>query len=236
MLGRWPLRRQWMAATSAAAAAAQRRRFGSCAAADAPRLDLDAVRAAMGTFQARRTSIKHVKGAKPGPAGRSAVMVGLCTEAGGDDALCVLLTLRAKNMRTHRSEVAFPGGREDEVDQGDPVTTALRELGEECGISSAAVEVLGISHDLPLPGKLRVTPVVGWLGPIDAGRLTLAQDEVQQAFLAPLSTLRDPASKRWQKVTGSKLKMPVYSGCEHKVWGLTAYILHQLLDEIDANV
>ena len=56
------------------------------------------------------------------------------------------------------------------------------------------------------------------------------------AFLAPLSTLRDPASKRWQKVTGSKLKMPVYSGCEHKVWGLTAYILHQLLDEIDANV
>lgn len=195
-------------------------------------LQLDAVRAAVAGLQTRRTAIKQVKGAEPGPAGRSAVLVGLCADAISNDP-CVLLTLRAKSMRTHRSEVAFPGGREDEDDLGSPVATALRELEEECGIDSASVEVLGLSHDLPLPGKLRVTPVVGWLGRVDVAQLSLAPAEVQQAFLAPFSTLRDPASKSWEKVDGSKLKMPVFSGCEHKVWGLTAFVLHQLLGEID---
>ena len=195
-------------------------------------LQLDAVRTAVAGLQMRRTVIKQVKGAEPGPAGRSAVLVGLCTDAISNEP-CVLLTLRAKTMRTHRSEVAFPGGREDEGDRGSSVATALRELEEECGIASASVEVLGLSHDLPLPGKLRVTPVVGWLGRVDIAQLSLAPAEVQQVFLAQFSTLRDPSSKTWEKVDGSKLKMPVFSGCEHKVWGLTAYILHQLLGEID---
>lgn len=75
--------------------------------------------------------------------------------------------------------------------------------------------------------------VVGWLGPVDVAQLSLSPAEVQQAFLAPFSTLRDPALKSWHKVNGSKVKMPMFGGCEHKVWGLTAYILHQLLDEID---
>ena len=144
----------------------------------------------------------QVKGAKEGAAGRSAVMVGLCTDA-HTGATSLLLTLRAENMRTHRSEVAFPGGREDEVDAADPITTALRELEEECGIAAASVDVLGLSHDLPIPGKLRVTPVVGWLGEVDVTQLTLSPDEVQQAFLAPLSALCDPNLKQWRKVKGA---------------------------------
>jgi nudix motif 8 len=209
------------------------RLVGSAAAATTTTsLQLDAARAAMADLQKRRTAIKKVKGARAGPAGRSAVLVGLCTDVDSSEP-CVLLTLRAKNMRTHRSEVAFPGGREDEADEGSPVATALRELEEECGIGRTSVEILGLSHDLPLPGKLRVTPVVGWLGPVDVAQLSLSPAEVQQAFLAPFSTLRDPALKSWHQVNGSKVKMPMFGGCEHKVWGLTAYILHQLLDEID---
>jgi nudix motif 8 len=205
--------------------------FGSATAVTTT-LQLDAVRQAIVHLQKRRTAIKKVKGARPGPAGRSAVLVGLCTDVASSEP-CVLLTLRAKSMRTHRSEVAFPGGREDEDDEGCSVATALRELEEECGLHRTSVEVLGLSHDLPLPGKLRVTPVVGWLGPVDVAQLSLAPAEVQKAFLAPLSTLRDPLLRSWHKVDESKLKMPVFSGCEHKIWGLTAYILHQLLDEID---
>ena len=203
-------------------------------------LGLDAVRAAVGSLQCGRTNIKRVKGAKEGAAGRSAVMVGLCTDS-HTGAPSLLLTLRAENMRTHRSEVAFPGGREDEADAANPATTALRELEEECGIPASSVEILGLSHDLFVPGKLRVTPVVGWLGEVDVTRLTLSPDEVQQAFLAPLSTLCDPDLKKSRNVEGKqwrklKLKMLVYTGCEHKVWGLTAYIIHQLLEEIQPSL
>ena len=148
-------------------------------------LRLDALRAGMQALTRRRSVFKRVKGAREGPAGRSAVLVGFCDDARCDHAPSLLLTLRAARMRTHKGEGAFPGGREDPADGADPVTTALRELHEEVGIDAGSVEVLGMSHDLPIPGKLRVTPVVGWLGPIDVADLTLAEAVRQRPTLAP---------------------------------------------------
>eukprot|EP01045_Picozoa_sp_COSAG04_P014545 COSAG04_NODE_1095_length_8308_cov_5.921793_3_plen_152_part_00 len=146
-------------------------------------LRLDALRVGMQALTRRRSVIKRVKGAREGAAGRSAVLVGLCEDARCDHTPSLLLTLRAARMRTHKGEVAFPGGREDPTDGGDPITTALRELEEEVGIEAGSVEVLGMSHDLPIPGKLRVTPVVGWLGPIDVADLTLAEAVRQRPTL-----------------------------------------------------
>ena len=78
--------------------------------------------------------------------------------------------------------------------------------------------------------------------------------EVQRAFLAPLSVLLDPSHKTWMKGQ-SGVRLPVYGGAEEKIWGLcvprlmlappglspladaplvarTAYALHQLFQEL----
>jgi len=52
---------------------------------------------------------------------------------------------RAEGLRHHAREIAFPGGKPDDDDDG-LADTALRELGEELGIDRADVRLLG-----PLP-------------------------------------------------------------------------------------
>jgi len=50
----------------------------------------------------------------------------------------VLFTLRSKTLRSHPGQVSFPGGRQDEEDEGDDVLTALRETQEEVGLDYAS--------------------------------------------------------------------------------------------------
>ena len=50
----------------------------------------------------------------------------------GDDGAEVLLTRRSMEMRNHRGEISFPGGR---LDAGEtPIDAALREAHEEVGL------------------------------------------------------------------------------------------------------
>ena len=83
----------------------------------------------------------------------------------------------------------------------------------------------------------------------------VSAQEVERAFLAPLSVLLDPSHKSWMKGQ-SGVRLPVYGGAEEKIWGLcgallrplpllafaplltwrwrsrTAYALHQLFHEL----
>ncbi|ORX33990.1 hypothetical protein BD324DRAFT_643669 [Kockovaella imperatae] len=63
---------------------------------------------------------------------QSAVLVALFQPEGCDE-LRVLLTTRAKTMRTHPNQTALPGGRVDQEDHS-PVHTAYREANEEVGL------------------------------------------------------------------------------------------------------
>ena len=59
-----------------------------------------------------------------------------------DGRLITVLTKRPMHMPTHKGDLAFPGGKFEEGDDG-AVGTALREAQEEVGIEPADVEVLG---------------------------------------------------------------------------------------------
>ncbi len=61
-------------------------------------------------------------------------------DRGGE--LYVLFILRSNTVATHQGQVSFPGGRAEPED-GDIVTTALREAEEEVGLRPETVEVLG---------------------------------------------------------------------------------------------
>jgi 8-oxo-dGTP pyrophosphatase MutT (NUDIX family) len=76
-----------------------------------------------------------VEGRPPRPA---AVLVPLFEEAG---EARVVLTVRSSHLRSHRGEVAFPGGRLEAGE--DVVDAALREASEEIALDPATVTVVG---------------------------------------------------------------------------------------------
>ena len=90
---------------------------------------------------------------RPQTGGRHSAVLVLFGE--GPDGPDVLLIERARTMRSHAGQPAFPGGSLDPEDgdpAGDgPVNAALREAAEEVGLDRSTVEVLGVLPALWLP-------------------------------------------------------------------------------------
>jgi 8-oxo-dGTP pyrophosphatase MutT (NUDIX family) len=157
----------------------------------------------------------------------AAVLVPIVVEA--RVAPRVLFTERRHDLSTHAGQIAFPGGKRDAAD-ADAAATAVRETSEELGIEPAAVTVLGLLDDVPTPTRFIITPVVALL----AGPLHIAPNpsEVASVFAPELHALTDPArythnGKR--EFLGVSYDMHEYRWEQHRIWGATARILHQLL-------
>ncbi|KAI8068630.1 NUDIX hydrolase domain-like protein, partial [Gongronella butleri] len=109
----------------------------------------------------------------------------------------VLFTVRNMNLRSHRGEISFPGGKADESDTSLEAT-ALRETGEEIpGIDVSKVEILGRYAAVPNHnGSLRVHPFVGLIRePLCPEQLAYSADEVSSVFSLPLSYLLEPSTR-----------------------------------------
>ena len=139
----------------------------------------------------------------------------------------VLLTERARTLRSHAGQVSFPGGGIDPGDDG-PVGAALREAREETGVDPAGVDVLGVLPAMFLPpSHYVVTPVLAWwsvpssVGPVDSA-------EVASVVRAPLAELADPAN-RVQARHPSGLVGPAFRVQGLYVWGFTAGLLARVL-------
>lgn len=157
---------------------------------------------------------------------RAAVLVPLC-HVGGEPA--VLFTKRTETVGTHKGQVSFPGGRVDD-DDVDDVDTALRECEEEIGLSRERVRVLGTFHEALAITGVVVTPVLGFIeGDLDLATLHLSPHEIDEAFALTLTQLVDPAHRRRQQL-GTRTA-PVFSAGPHPVWGLTAWVLDEVLRE-----
>jgi 8-oxo-dGTP pyrophosphatase MutT (NUDIX family) len=76
----------------------------------------------------------------------------------------VLLTRRTETLSSHAGQVAFPGGRIDDVDDG-PIAAALREAEEEIGLPTDVVDIIGTT-DLYYTGTgFHITPVLAVIPP-----------------------------------------------------------------------
>ena len=157
---------------------------------------------------------------------RAAVLVPFCHVEG---VLSVLFTKRTETVGTHKGQVSFPGGRMDPGDK-DEVDCALRELEEELGLPRAHVEVLGRSHDVLSINGLRVTPIVGYLDALpDLSTLPWSRAEIDTVFTLTLRELTDPAQR--QTMTLGVRRVPSFTAGPFPVWGLTAFILDEVLRE-----
>ena len=193
-----------------------------------------------------RTAFATAPAAKPwiGPTGDgrkiSAVLAALYArdEADGSEGLAqVLLTRRSQNMRAHRGEVSFPGGR-SEPDDADSVATALREAREEVNLDTGGtggtdgIEIIGeLDHLATFSSGASIVPVVGVLPGPPTG-LVAEPGEVDAILHVTLAELADPAHYReeiWRFPDGLDRSITFYELVGDTVWGATARMLRQLL-------
>jgi len=179
---------------------------------------------------------------------RAAVMLPLCVV---DSKPSVLLNLRSHNVSTHKGQVCFPGGHldlSDECMEG----CAQRECEEELGVRVEAPReralweqewrkrpyyprsnILGrLPNCVAVTGTL-VTPIVGFLGKIDLNTVwkTTNRDEIAEVFSMTLEELLDPRTIVHEDIHMGNM-MPAFVSGKHRVWGLTAFILHHFLMEV----
>lgn len=114
---------------------------------------------------------------------QASVCVCITTPPAGES---LLITRRARGLRSHAGQWALPGGRRD---PGESIeAAALRELDEETGLRLDSADVLGLLDDYVTRSGYVMTPVVVW-GGTPQGRLAGAAGEVTHVYEIPLRDL-----------------------------------------------
>jgi 8-oxo-dGTP pyrophosphatase MutT (NUDIX family) len=144
-----------------------------------------------------------------------------------DHGVDVLLLERARTLRSHAGQPAFPGGGVEPGDQG-PEATALREAREETGLDPAGVVPFGQLPELYIPwSDFLVVPVVAWwrvpsaVGVVDSR-------EVASVRRVPIAELADPANRLSLRHPSGR-RGPAFRAGGMLVWGFTAGIIDGLL-------
>jgi 8-oxo-dGTP pyrophosphatase MutT (NUDIX family) len=164
---------------------------------------------------------------------RSAVLVALFEESGETH---VVLTRRSFAMRSHRGEIALPGGRSH--DDETPTATALRETQEEVGLDPDLVTAFAwLSPIATFASGSAIFPIVGLLR--TRPELVIEPSEVDRAFTVALSDLvADGAflEEQWRRPllrpgADEDGFFPLYffKVPDDLIWGATARVLTELL-------
>jgi 8-oxo-dGTP pyrophosphatase MutT (NUDIX family) len=148
--------------------------------------------------------------------------------ADGPHGAEVLFTRRSMEMRNHKGEISFPGGRCDPDER--PVETALREAKEEVGLDPALPTIVGeLSHLSTVVSKSYIVPVVATLDVrIELEPQTMEADRV---MWTPIADLVRPGTYHRERWGLAPLDRPLhfFHLDDETVWGATAHMLVDLL-------
>ena len=162
----------------------------------------------------------------------SAVLVALFEEGG---EARVILTRRSARLRSHTSQVSFPGGRMEPGE--DAAATARREAQEEIGLDGP-LELVGWLHPVQtLASGSLISPVVAVLPA--RPHLVANPDEVDRIFDVALADLAADGvfhEERWSRPdlldpASADGSFPVwfFEVAGETVWGATARMLYELV-------
>ena len=143
-----------------------------------------------------------------------------------NDELHTLFILRTEDMGPHSGQMGFPGGMSEKSDRGNLQKTALREAGEEIGIDTGDVLILGRLSDLVTwTSDILVRPYVGLFN----GSRQFKRDptEVQSIHI---TSLRSMAENVIHGDNDFMLPPPVFPVDGLPVWGLSARIVSEFFE------
>jgi len=144
----------------------------------------------------------------------------------------IVLTKRTQSVMYHKGQISFPGGAQDTEDH-DLTTTALREAFEEIGVRPDHVEILGrLDDQSTYTSRFVITPFVGAI-PYPY-KFKVSRKEVEELIEVPISALLKPGcfNPETQDEEGRTYPWGHYVYRKHKITGITARILKQLLDSV----
>lgn len=163
---------------------------------------------------------------------KSAVLLLLFPENGSFNLLFIK---RAENGSKHSGQIAFPGGKFEEVDNVLK-NTALRETEEEVGIKEDDIKILKSLTSLFIPvSNFSVNPFVGMID--YKPKIIMNPDEVQEVFSLNIQEVL--AAKRIEKtinVRNQIITTPFYVFKEFEIWGASAMILSEFIDLLKTEI
>ena len=143
----------------------------------------------------------------------------------------LILTKRSSRLKHHPGQVAFPGGKVEEIDV-DVSAAALREAHEEIGLPSSEVRLLGTLPPHETVTGFTVTPVISLISP---GFVPVPEaGEVAEVFEVPLSHVLDRANYRieYRRWRGERRYYFTVPWGPYYIWGATARMLRALADRM----
>lgn len=149
----------------------------------------------------------------------------------------VLIRRTKSKSDKHSGEMSFPGGKFDPMLDKSYLDTALRELGEELGISKTKVNVLGSIDDHLTPKGFIITSFVAY---IDQGiRIVKEENEVKEVVKIPITffTNKKNYKERTYDLKGDLIGVGKfnYKSAENKkyvIFGATSHIIVKFVDTI----
>ena len=147
-----------------------------------------------------------------------------------EDDIVAVFTKRHGDLRRHAGEISFPGGIEHSGDF-DLRATALREADEELGLPPGAVDVLGALPPVHTTvSGILVVPFVGMVG--DRPVFSPSEGEIAEVLEFPVERLGEVEAEVEFPVGDHVYRGHVFDLDGHRIWGVTAHILHDFLDVV----
>jgi len=137
----------------------------------------------------------------------------------------VIMTEKAKTLKVHAGEIAFPGGKWCAKDK-DLLETAIRETKEELCLDVSKEYVIGqLDSVITLNSKYKITPFIAFLENIPSLK---ANSEVESILHIPLisflSTMADDNLPEHQSIK----EMHMFTFEKYNIWGASARMLKQI--------
>ncbi len=148
-----------------------------------------------------------------------------------DGEIKALFTIRHKDLKHHKGEISFPGGKKDHADK-DLIDTALRETKEEVGIDRSQITILGRLDDLFTITRYIITPYIGIIN--GKFKIQTSDKEVFKVIKVPLYIFGRKGYFQEEAWKQNETTYPIfyYYWRRNIIWGATAYIMNQFIEVI----
>lgn len=145
----------------------------------------------------------------------------------------LVLIVRNSYPGVHSSQIAFPGGKVEDIDSNFR-DTALRETHEEIGVSPSTISVIRPFTEIYIPpSNFLVYPFLGFSE--QELSFELQAEEVAGIIELPISEFMNDSIVIKKTMTTSyanSIDVPCFKVNEHYIWGATAMMMSELKETL----